>query len=566
LSGDIGTVGNTSDNSYHVVHNDGNNLDNSAILDGVVITGGNANAPSGNNNFFGGGVFNNASSPSILNCLFIQNNAGSSGAMSIGFGTGAGTRVVNCRFIDNTASQAGSVSVQQGSGSVFINCFFSRNQGGTVGGLATFENSTPTTLTNCTFASNSTGAVAAQSSVINLVNCLLWNNGGLFAILSYPGASFNVSYSLIEEGATTYTDGGNNQVLPSPFSSPFATANGPELSSCARAVDAGNDAANTTTTDVLGNARKLRTIDIGAAEYQGTPYIAPTLTTLSQSSTTVCAGTSVRFDFTETFGTEGGKVDFYQDNTFVRSVIVGDPNSGVTSFYSQPINQSGSYQLVLTTASGCRRLTSNYAPITVNPLPSAPGLLTQQGQAYPSGQSSVSVDVNSGPVNLVVSGCNGSINWSGPTGSSGTTSPIIVATDRVGRFVYSATCTSTQGCTSPAASATVTVQGRLTVLQRDVDNYADNNAIQPLLQLQNQGSTALPLSRLTLRYYLTVGELRPGRQPKRAAQVRTAATRSAGSQWLCGGELHLSSRLTGRASQFGSYPDLLRQGGLWFAD
>ncbi|MBO0949819.1 cellulose binding domain-containing protein [Fibrella forsythiae] len=44
----------------------------------------------------------------------------------------------------------------------------------------------------------------------------------------------------------------------------------------------------------------------------------------------------------------------------------------------------------------------------------------------------------------------------------------------------------------------------LTVLHRDVDNYADNNAIQPLIELQNQGNTALPLSAITLRYYLTV--------------------------------------------------------------
>jgi hypothetical protein len=48
------------------------------------------------------------------------------------------------------------------------------------------------------------------------------------------------------------------------------------------------------------------------------------------------------------------------------------------------------------------------------------------------------------------------------------------------------------------------VGGRLTLLHRDVDNYADNNAIQPLIQIQNQGAGALPLSKLTLRYYLTV--------------------------------------------------------------
>ncbi|MBO0951776.1 cellulose binding domain-containing protein [Fibrella forsythiae] len=49
----------------------------------------------------------------------------------------------------------------------------------------------------------------------------------------------------------------------------------------------------------------------------------------------------------------------------------------------------------------------------------------------------------------------------------------------------------------------------LQVLHRDVDNYADNNAIQPLLEVVNQGSTNLALSSLTLRYYLTVENFVP---------------------------------------------------------
>ena len=39
LSGDIGIIGDAADNSYHVIANTG--LDNSAILDGFIITAGN---------------------------------------------------------------------------------------------------------------------------------------------------------------------------------------------------------------------------------------------------------------------------------------------------------------------------------------------------------------------------------------------------------------------------------------------------------------------------------------------------------------------------------------------
>jgi hypothetical protein len=179
-------------------------------------------------------------------------------------------------------------------------------------------------------------------------------------------------------------------------------------------------------------------------------------------------------------------------------------NTGATTT-SIPVTATGTGVYSVTgaiTSTGCSATASQ--SITIYPLPAAPSVLTQSGQSYPGGQSSVTVDVNSGNVNLVVGGCNGTINWTGLNNTSGTSSPIVASTDRVGTYVYTATCTSAQGCTSPATSATVIVQGRLTVLHRDVDNYADNNAIQPLLVLQNQGSSALPLSRLTLRYYVTV--------------------------------------------------------------
>ena len=59
LSGDIGTVGNTTDNSYHIIKNIVG-LATTAILDGFVITGGNANGTyetsGGYDNDYGGGM------------------------------------------------------------------------------------------------------------------------------------------------------------------------------------------------------------------------------------------------------------------------------------------------------------------------------------------------------------------------------------------------------------------------------------------------------------------------------------------------------------------------------
>jgi len=73
LSGDIGTQGDNSDNSYHVVIASG--IDNTAILDGFTISDGNAN---GN---FGGGMYNDFSSPTLENLRINDNSAGHGGGM-----------------------------------------------------------------------------------------------------------------------------------------------------------------------------------------------------------------------------------------------------------------------------------------------------------------------------------------------------------------------------------------------------------------------------------------------------------------------------------------------------
>jgi hypothetical protein len=154
-----------------------------------------------------------------------------------------------------------------------------------------------------------------------------------------------------------------------------------------------------------------------------------------------------------------------------------------------------------TDGNGCSNSASQ--TVTVNATPAAPSLLTQGGQSYPASQSAVTVDLNTGNVTLVGSGCAGAVTWSGPNNSAGTGTSISVPTIQAGTFTYQATCT-VNGCTSPLSTATVTVGARLTMLHRDVDNYADNNAIQPLLVLQNNSTGSLPLANLTLRYYLTV--------------------------------------------------------------
>jgi hypothetical protein len=270
LSGDIGNAG-TGDNCYHVIFNNANGLDNSAVLDGVVITGGNTDLTNGANlNNFGGGILNYSSSPSIYNCLFVQNSAYQAAGMANIYTTGS--NVINCRFINNTAQFIGGLYEASSVNSTITNCHFGQNSvTGSMGGF--YKDANTVTLTNCTFNDNTAafgGALGAGgNTTINVVNCLFWNNGGQNSIGTYGAATVNVSYCLLEAGETDFANQGNNQTI---IRTPFANGTSPQLLPCAPAVDAGNNAANSTDIDVLSNNRKVRTIDIGATEFGGTPY------------------------------------------------------------------------------------------------------------------------------------------------------------------------------------------------------------------------------------------------------------------------------------------------------
>jgi hypothetical protein len=69
LSGDIGTQGDNSDNSYHVVV--GSNTNNSTLVDGFTVKGGRAD----DGGYYGGGIYNHLGSPVIKNVIISDNYA-----------------------------------------------------------------------------------------------------------------------------------------------------------------------------------------------------------------------------------------------------------------------------------------------------------------------------------------------------------------------------------------------------------------------------------------------------------------------------------------------------------
>ncbi len=97
LSGDIGTLGDSSDNSYHVLYLDGvtnTPINASTVIDGFTITAGYANG--GGESESGGGLYcagsgsGHACSPGLANLIFYQNYAYNKGAGMYNHGSSGG--------------------------------------------------------------------------------------------------------------------------------------------------------------------------------------------------------------------------------------------------------------------------------------------------------------------------------------------------------------------------------------------------------------------------------------------------------------------------------------------
>ena len=139
LSGDIGKQGDDSDNSFHVV----TGADN-AVIDGFTIMGGNADG------YFAseaGGMVNNFSSPTVINCTFTRNRGWNGGGMHNYFSS---PMVNNCIFNGNSAGQYGGGIYNSSSSPTVTNCTFFENTASVSGGGMENRNSSPM-VKNCIF-------------------------------------------------------------------------------------------------------------------------------------------------------------------------------------------------------------------------------------------------------------------------------------------------------------------------------------------------------------------------------------------------------------------------------
>lgn len=266
LNGDDGLeFANNKDNSFHVVT--ASWTAPSAVLDGFVITGGNASHETIWEHMNGGGFYCDCGSPTVTDCTFRSNYAGNNdgggsggavyftqGAPSFdrcrfigncaialdggeGYGgavyCSTGTCTLNgCVFVDNVSGHDGGAIFSAATSLTIRNCLFSGNlarlggSGSHGGAVCTWAGNV--TIVRCTFSRNTArsdwpepwtdygGALfVGESTNLVLLNSILWGNsarhGSQIAMNSYGIGSTDIRYNDVQGG---YEGTGNIDVDP----------------------------------------------------------------------------------------------------------------------------------------------------------------------------------------------------------------------------------------------------------------------------------------------------------------------------------------------------------------
>ncbi|MEQ8704803.1 MAG: HYR domain-containing protein, partial [Phaeodactylibacter sp.] len=307
LSGDIGIIGDASDNVYHVVSIvfPISDIATNIQLDGFTITGGNANG--GNTHttvnggkswrnvgggilLYGGDSYGTNSANTLANNTLYGNTASFlGGAISIFYNAntlvnntlfgnssnhGGGIYITGINILlnntlsENTAIWGGGIYTEA-SVSTFVNNTLSGNMAVEGGGI--FCEISSNTLVNNTLSGNTAGeggGIYFYTSTDVLTNNIIWGNSdGIFT----ESSTLNVSHSIVQGGwsGTTNLDEDPLFIQQPPVG--LGSSGDLRLQSNSPAIDAGNNAAVplNVTTDLDDNPRISNlTVDMGAYEFQ----------------------------------------------------------------------------------------------------------------------------------------------------------------------------------------------------------------------------------------------------------------------------------------------------------
>ncbi len=171
----------------------------------------------------GGGMLIEGSSPTLLNCWFLQNRSSSYGGGMRNV-EGAAPALFDCRFIGNEAAGGGGMINVNGSGPRVVRCRFEGNVVTQHGGGIYNSNGSPL-VEDCVFSQNTAaqfgGAVFNYlESLPVLERCLfIENEGATGAVMNSEGGGLPTVIDAVICGsgstpiAGTWTDGGGNCIL-----------------------------------------------------------------------------------------------------------------------------------------------------------------------------------------------------------------------------------------------------------------------------------------------------------------------------------------------------------------
>ena len=188
LSGDLGVVGDSSDNSYQVVN--ASNTGSRSILDGLTVADGNADDNSVSN---GGGIYGDRSQAIFANLILEQNTARNFGGgiyLNDSF-----NQFFNVSFLNNLSRNHGGGIYSNDSTSILNNAVFKNNQADTGG--AVFSTGT----------SFDRGNLIIDGALLEN-NLATANSGGAIYHSGVIGNSFNINNAVFRDNSATERGGG----------------------------------------------------------------------------------------------------------------------------------------------------------------------------------------------------------------------------------------------------------------------------------------------------------------------------------------------------------------------
>jgi len=230
LSGDIGRAGRTTDNCFHVLR-----MGEGCVLDGLVISSGNADGEKLEDQFGGAFVLSNQTKVVIQNCTFEKNHAKLGGG-ALSFSVVMSGVISNCIFYANSAADGGALLFKGEGRTQLTRATFTSNVAKKSGGAIGVEKGAQIKVDQSWFLSNRTlgqgGAIAVwgtenPKTSVSCVHVQFNDNsatqtGGAlfcrgFVVLEAVKCQFNRNVSINGAGISVNEEGAVAKILESTF-------------------------------------------------------------------------------------------------------------------------------------------------------------------------------------------------------------------------------------------------------------------------------------------------------------------------------------------------------------